>query len=331
MTGIDVAIPNYNYGRFLASCVASILRQGEGVSRILIIDNASTDGSQEIMRALARTDPRIELRLREQNLGPHASFNEAVDWARSDHFTILCADDLLPAGALGRAMAIMDDDPATVMVFGRTAFVPAGHSLHDLPDTPLEEAPYRLFTGTEFLERVCRTGRSPVGGPTTVVRTIAQKRAGHYSASLAHTDDAEMWMRLACLGSIAEVDAVLSIARLHSNNQSAVLSNVHLWNVEMERTFEFFFNGKGAALPEAHRLHVAARRSLAARAYWCALSHLVRHEPGAGALFAHALRLRPALALVPPVASLFDRDDAGRKVRRTLMSVLGLRPASPPA
>src|SRR5690348_7689033 len=102
---IDVAIPNYNYGRYLRECIDSALMQDVENLRVLVIDNASTDESRDIAREIARADPRVEIRLREQNLGPHASFNEAIDWAASDYFTILCSDDCLAPGALRSAMA----------------------------------------------------------------------------------------------------------------------------------------------------------------------------------------------------------------------------------
>ena len=86
MPSIDVVIPNYQYGRYLPGCVASILAQGIPDTRILIIDNASTDNSVEVAQEIARQDARVELVVRSTNLGPHASFNEGLDWARARYF-----------------------------------------------------------------------------------------------------------------------------------------------------------------------------------------------------------------------------------------------------
>src|SRR5271154_1711677 len=106
MPSVDVLVPNYQYGRFLRQSVSSILDQGIDDLRILIIDNASTDDSVQIARELAASDARIELRARPVNLGMHASLNEGVDWAAADYFTVVCSDDLLPPGALRRAVSI---------------------------------------------------------------------------------------------------------------------------------------------------------------------------------------------------------------------------------
>ena len=78
---VDIAIPCHNYGRFLPDCVASVLGQGIAEVRLLIIDNASTDDSLDIARTLAAQDTRISVSAHASNRGPHASFNEGVDWA----------------------------------------------------------------------------------------------------------------------------------------------------------------------------------------------------------------------------------------------------------
>ena len=62
MSTIDIAVPSYNYGRFLGDCLDSICAQEVDGLRVLVIDNASTDDSVAIAREAARADPRIELR-----------------------------------------------------------------------------------------------------------------------------------------------------------------------------------------------------------------------------------------------------------------------------
>jgi glycosyltransferase involved in cell wall biosynthesis len=59
MTSIDVAIPNYQYGRYLRECVESVLSQGVPELRVLIIDNASTDNSAEVAQQLAVDHARV--------------------------------------------------------------------------------------------------------------------------------------------------------------------------------------------------------------------------------------------------------------------------------
>src|ERR671937_1179159 len=102
MSRVDVIIPCYNYGRYLPGCVRSVLGQ-EGVDvRVLIIDDASPDGSGAAAEELARQDARVQARRHAVNRRHIATYNEGLDWAAGDYLLLLSADDLLAPGALRR-------------------------------------------------------------------------------------------------------------------------------------------------------------------------------------------------------------------------------------
>ena len=314
LASVDVAIPNYNYGRYLRSCVESVQTQGIEKLRILIIDNASTDDSSKIAREIAAADSRVELRLRANNIGAHASFNEAIDWAESEFFTILCSDDSLPDGSLKRAISAFGRHPDANLVFGETLYIREEQT--PVIPTEMESVGEHYMSGDAFLRSFCLTGRNPVSGPMAIVRSKAQKQLGHYNSQLPHTDDMEMWMRFGTIGAIIKLDDTQSIVRIHGANQSAVLTNVHLWNLHAEAAFETFFATHGRSLQEAGKLLRTARRSLSDRAYWCAISHLVRGDPAVGSLMGFALTRHPISAVVPPFGYLLRRPDALRRLTK---------------
>ncbi|MDX3924422.1 MAG: glycosyltransferase [Shinella sp.] len=305
MRSIDVVIPNYNYGHFLEGCVRSVLNQGIADTRILIIDNASTDDSQRIAHLLAFADPRIELRLRTRNLGPHASFNEGVDWARAGYFLILCADDLLVPNALGSAIDVMEQHPGVDLAYGEALFLRTDEVDSRIidPQSPV----WSIEDGHSFIERLCRFGGNPISGPTVVVRTRAQKQAGHYNPRLAHTDDLEMWLRIAARGHVARTRAFQAVARVHPSNQSASVGSLHQWNLEFEAAFVSFFEGEGAAFEDAQKLLKMVRHSLSDRSYWSAFSSFLHREPGAWKLLMRAIQLRPTAAILPPLGHLWRK------------------------
>ncbi|MBB2969601.1 glycosyltransferase family A protein [Mesorhizobium sp. RMAD-H1] len=316
MSSVDVLIPNYNYGRYLRACAGSVLSQDIDL-RLLIIDNASTDDSARIAHAIAAGDPRVELRLHRENLGPHSSFNEGIDWAQADYFLILCADDLLAPGALARAAAAMDDHPDVHLTFGQWLAIG--------PDSPTPAADshpardWRILSGLHFLERACESGRNPCPGPTCVVRTAVQKAVGHYRPSLPHTDDLEMWMRFACHGKIAETSAVQAFARVHEANQSASVADLPRWNREFAAAFDSFFANEGAALAERTRLQRLARRSLGESAYWSGLASLARGEYRVGFdLIRFAVHTAPRTAILPPIGRLLRRPDWRQRISMAL-------------
>jgi glycosyltransferase involved in cell wall biosynthesis len=313
MASVDVAVPCYQYGRYLHGCVTSVLSQEIQDLRVLIIDNASTDNSVEVARQLAAEDRRVEVVAHPTNQGQHASFNEAIDWAKSDYFMILCADDLLARGALPRACSVMERRPDVVLSYGRTLFVSSSDPIPAL-DERLQEEQWRILSGRELLERFCNTGRG-LSGPMVIVRTSAQKQVGYYRPELPHTDDFELWMRFACLGGAAETHAVQTISRMHFENRSGGIFNVHQWNLHCEAAFESFFAREGASAPEAKGLHQVARRNLAERAYWGGIANLLRGDRHLGLeLLRFAFSRSPRIIVIPPLGHLFRRDDVFDKL-----------------
>jgi GT2 family glycosyltransferase len=299
MASVDVIIPNYNYGRFLPDCVDSVLAQGIDDLRILVIDNASTDDSLDIADALAAGDRRIEIVRHRENRGPHASFNEGIDWARADYMVILCADDLLATGALGSACGALDSC--------RDAAFALGENLKLLGDGPAAQAveraaAWRFASGDRFIRETCASLGYSLALGAAVVRTAVQKEVGHYRSSLPYTDDLEMALRLATRGGVVEFQRALGIRREHGGQMSETRFSTELVRLrEREAAFDSFFQREGSALPEAGRFQAAARWRLAETAFWSAVSHLRRGRPAAAlGLFRYGLALQPgAMTAIP--------------------------------
>lgn len=323
MASVDVVVPNYNYGRYLEACVNSVLSQDIADLRVLIVDNASTDDSAAVAERLAAEDPRVELLLRPENLGPHASFNAGIDWARADYFLLMFSDDFLVPGALRRAISVMEKDRSIAFCYGRDVAIRGDAPI---PAIAAQSAapPVATMSGRAFIERFCRLGVFQIPGPSIVVRTSVQKRAGHYRPALPHSDDYELWLRLAMHGTVAELDCIQAGIRAHDANRSTDLwthQSLHIRHTA--DAAESFFHHEGRWLDGAERLHRRARRGIAERAYWSAVSHALRGNPEAFRLLMLAIRMAPATAVLPPLGYLLQRSDTMPRVRVLLNKVLG--------
>ncbi len=308
MPSIDVAIPNYNYGRYLRQCVESVLNQ-EGVDlRVLIIDNASTDNSVEIAQDLAANDRRIEIVARQKNLGPHASWNESIDWASAEYFMVVCSDDLLPPGSLFRATSVMVANPDVCLAYGRDApHFGEGPVAFDTQGDG--GSGWQIVSGSDFVSQLCRTPEAPPTAVTSVVRLSAQKAVGYYRPHLIFTDDLEMMLRLATQGSVARTDAVQLILRHHEQNISKPLWDNHLkYFVEHKATYDSFFCNEGRNLNEAKRFHRVVKYALARQAYWSGVSHFLRGHPSESyELFRFAFSNAPQTTILPPLGHLLRK------------------------
>ena len=318
MNSVDVAIPSYQYGRYVEQAAMTVLTQDAPNIRLLIIDNASTDGSQAIAKRLAEQVSRVSILLNERNQGYHDSYNRAVAWAKADALVILDADDLLVPGCLARGLKIMAENPNVAFTYGVEGRLTDQHldpSRLDIPRTH-----WNIITGEAFIRRTCRDSYCDIGAPTVIRRTAAQKRAGLFRQSLLRTCDFEMYLRLALQGDVASTKRLQGIRRIHAAQLSAPYVEQPTSDfTEHEAAFESFFLHEGASLADAQALRWLARRKLGDYAYWHAIASLMRGRPGADESFQFAAARRQSPKLIPPFGFLFRRRwlrSAARLLRR---------------
>jgi glycosyltransferase involved in cell wall biosynthesis len=97
---VSVIIPCYNLGKFLPHCIDSVLEQDHESFEVVIVDDASTDNSWEIIKAYAKQDSRIIPLRNSVNLHVSASRNRAVENSKGKFILPLDADDRLEPNAL---------------------------------------------------------------------------------------------------------------------------------------------------------------------------------------------------------------------------------------
>ena len=124
MSHVDVVVPCYNYARFLPHCVSSVLAQHGVRVRVLIIDDCSTDETEEVGRDLAQQDDRVEFRRHSENQGHISTYNEGLlEWCTAEYSVLLSADDALAPGALARATELMNRHTDVGMTYGMAIII----------------------------------------------------------------------------------------------------------------------------------------------------------------------------------------------------------------
>ena len=237
---------------------------------------------------------------------------------------VLCADDLLAPGSLRHALQVLEANPRLSFAYGTDRHLLPGRPLPPLNgDAP---APWRQWSGKRFIEDRCRNPEHYIAAGMVLVRTSAQKQAGHYRPELPHTDDFEMLMRLACHGDVAYTSAVLGFKRMHDTNRTHdYLANRTTDLVERLAAIESFAANDLSDPVEAARLLRLGRRSLAERAYWCGVKDLVRGRRSHQELFRLAFRLDPATRLLPPIGYLSRMDRSIGAILSSFLPSLGRR------
>jgi glycosyltransferase involved in cell wall biosynthesis len=105
---VSVFVLSYNRARLLGEAIESIQRQAFPDFEIVVADDASTDGSQELTLELARTDARIVPLLATRNRGIARNWNEGIERCSGHYIAILGGDDVMLPGKLERQVALLD-------------------------------------------------------------------------------------------------------------------------------------------------------------------------------------------------------------------------------
>ncbi len=106
---VSVVIVSFNTREVLRECLASVMEETKGLrAEILVVDNASSDGSVAMMR---ESFPQVTVIESAVNLGFGAANNVALERATGKYFVLLNSDAFFCKGALGKAMRHMDETP----------------------------------------------------------------------------------------------------------------------------------------------------------------------------------------------------------------------------
>ncbi|ROO82736.1 glycosyl transferase family 2 [Actinocorallia herbida] len=116
MTLVTVALPTRDGIGRMESAVASVLAQDHPDLELLILDNASTDGTEEYCRDLADADPRVRYHRHPENLGILGNFGSAPPLARGELLRWISDDDRLEPGSVSRGVAEFAKDDRLVLV-----------------------------------------------------------------------------------------------------------------------------------------------------------------------------------------------------------------------
>ncbi|MBV8681432.1 MAG: glycosyltransferase [Caulobacteraceae bacterium] len=317
---LDVFVPCYNYGRYLAECVLSVLSETSLAVRVLIIDDASIDGSSQIAKRLASQDPRVSAISHATNLGHIATYNEGLAWATGDYVLLLSADDMVAPGALGRAVALMEAEPSVAFVYGHAIQFQGA-----APEALESEAIVGRTTvldGQAFIRRVCERPINPVEAATAVVRGSVQRAVGGYRPEFPHAGDLEMWLRCAAHGDVGRIEATQAYVRLHGENMREGYGRIADLR-QRHAAIVSALSSERQWIPQARRSAAIARGGLAQEALTEAEQAFDKGRPCKAAISA-AREISPAIVL----SRAFVRLSAKRLIRS---SGLGQKPASPGA
>jgi GT2 family glycosyltransferase len=137
---VSVTIVTYNSGRFIKRCLESVLEQKHPNFEVIVVDNASTDGTIDILEPFSG---RCRIYYNDQNIGFAAAQNQAIALSASDWILTLNPDVLLLPNFIQALVDAGNSDPKTGTVCGKLLTI---LSTFDLPDKQLVDSTGIYFT-----------------------------------------------------------------------------------------------------------------------------------------------------------------------------------------
>ena len=236
---VSVVIPCYNYGRYLPAAVGSVLGQPGVHVDVIVVDDASTDNSVAVASSLAAAHTQVRLIAHDANRGHIQTYNDGLAVANGDYVVLLSADDLLAPGSLLRAVSLLEARKDLALAYGY-----APRFVDEPPPARTRSRSWTIWSGEDWIERVCRRGSNVVFNPEVVLRGEVLRELGGYDPRLPHSGDLLMWMQAALRGGVGRVNgADQAFYRVHGGNMHLTDFGGFMPDLQQRRrAFEVFFD-----------------------------------------------------------------------------------------
>lgn len=122
---LGIGLPVNNGENYLSEALACLLGQTFTDFRLIIADNASTDGTEEICREAAARDKRVVYIRHPHNIGASGNFNFLFHASPCELFKWAAHDDLMAPAYLERCVSLLDADPGAVVAHSNTVEIDA--------------------------------------------------------------------------------------------------------------------------------------------------------------------------------------------------------------
>ena len=220
-----VGIPVYNMAKYVLDALKSVQAQTYADIEILILDDGSTDGTMDVVKAyLAENpDPRVRLMAHDENRGVQDAMNQLAFRATGEFFTSLAADDTMDPTFVARCRAEFERNPWLEMVGTQTDFMDATganltgtnakHPFLNIAkpvNCPREQWLAMLFHGNVYFG-------------ASMYRTKVLSEVGGWEKRFGVIADYEMYLRLLMRENIHIIEEPLTHTRIHGKNLSLLM------------------------------------------------------------------------------------------------------------
>lgn len=206
---VSVYLPVYNCETYLELALRSILSQTFEDFEVIVVNDGSTDGTAAILDRMVAEDPRIIV-LHQENSGVIDALNAGIKAARGKYLARMDADDVARPERFALQVAKLDAEPDIVALGAQIQLIdPEGRPL-SIMELPCDHA--------DLDDRLMQRQSLAISHPAAMLRASAVDQIGGYSNTAPAAEDIDLFLRLAEVGRLANLDSVQLDYRLHHSS-----------------------------------------------------------------------------------------------------------------
>jgi len=216
---VSVITPTYNRADLLPETIESVLAQDYPNFEYIILDDGSTDNTQQILAKY--NDPRLKWETH-PNMGETRTVNKGFQMAKGEYIAVVNSDDPILPGFISKVAAFLQQRPEALVVYPDWLMI-------DEHSNPIKEIIVREFSYPEMLrEHHCHVG------PGGMIRRRAIELEKGRDPNWRYVGDYEFWLRVALHGSFIRIPETLVCWRSHSGGATKTAANITIAKEHIE-------------------------------------------------------------------------------------------------
>lgn len=220
-TKVTIAIPTYNRSQLLKTSLESALAQDYPDFQVLVLDNASSDDTEAVVRSFA--DERITYVRNETNIGLFGNWQRVIEINSSPYLSFLPDDDTLLPNFISESVLALDSHPHAGLSVGQAELIDANGSRVDVTGTESDDLPEGLVVGLDFIHEIVDGRKWILRACAVMFRARAFAVVGRYDTPHSkYLLDLNIYLRIAAQFDLFFIAKELAQVRYHVEQDSQV-------------------------------------------------------------------------------------------------------------
>jgi len=184
---LSVVVPNYNHGAYLPRCLNALLKQSAPPFEVIVVDDASTDNSLEVLDQFAREHPNLRVLRNEKNQGAVKAALRGIGVVEGDYLFLPSADDEVVPGLFEKSLRVLAEHPQAALSCTISTWHDVETGLKWHMGTGLADRP--CYLSPDDLVRLGRRGKLPLPTMSAISKKVPLLECGGYPPELKwHAD-----------------------------------------------------------------------------------------------------------------------------------------------